>query len=103
MKRTIIVTLSVVLLTIVALFVFNKLASKKQVENLFAEAVKGYFEITISGSGELLPENSIDIKAPEISRGRDFHAADLKIQDLVPEGTVVKEGDYIATLDKTQF
>ncbi|MGB8490549.1 MAG: efflux RND transporter periplasmic adaptor subunit [Bacteroidales bacterium] len=103
MKRTIILTLSVAFLTITALIVFNKLASKKKSENLFAESVKGDFEIAISGSGELLPENSLDIKAPEISRGRDFHAADLKIQDLVPEGTIVNKGDYVATLDRTQF
>jgi HlyD family secretion protein len=102
MKRTII-TISVVVATIIGLFVFNKLASKKEGNNLFAEAIKGDFEIAISASGEILAENSVDIKAPEVSQGRDFHASNLKIQDMVPEGTEVKEGDYIATLDKTQF
>ena len=28
---------------------------------------------------------------------------DIKIQDLVPEGTEVKTGDFIATLDRTSF
>ena len=102
MKRTIIISLAVVA-ALTALFVFNKLVSKKDGDNLFTEAIKGDFEIAISASGEILPENSIDIKAPEVSMGRDFHAAELKIQDIVPEGTEVKEGDYIATLDKTQF
>jgi HlyD family secretion protein len=102
MKRTII-TITVVVATIIGLFVFNKLASKKEGNNLFAEAIKGDFEIAISASGEILAENSVDIKAPEVSQGRDFHASNLKIQDMVPEGTEVKEGDYIATLDKTQF
>jgi multidrug efflux pump subunit AcrA (membrane-fusion protein) len=102
MKRTIIISLAVVA-ALTALFVFNKLVSKKDGDNLFTEAIKGDFEIAISASGEILPENSIDIKAPEVSMGRDFHAAELKIQDIVPEGTEVKEGDYIATIDKTQF
>jgi HlyD family secretion protein len=103
MKRTVIITLGVVAIAIIALFVFNKLTSKKESDGLFAEVIKGDFEIAISASGEILAENSVEIKAPEISMGRDFHASDLKIQDLVPEGTEVKEGDYIATLDKTQF
>jgi multidrug efflux pump subunit AcrA (membrane-fusion protein) len=103
MKRTIIISLAVVAATLVAMFVINKLTSKKDGDHLFTEAIKGDFEIAISASGEILPENSIDIKAPEISMGRDFHAADLKISDMVPEGTEVKEGDYIATLDRTQF
>lgn len=102
MKRTIIIIISITA-ALVALFVFNKLASKKESNNLFTEAIKGDFEIAISASGEILAENSTDIKAPEVSRGRDFHASDLKIQDMVPEGTEVKEGDYIATLDRTQF
>jgi HlyD family secretion protein len=103
MKRTILITLGVVVVTIIALVVFNKLTSKKQGDGLFTEVAKGDFEIAITASGEILAENSVEIKAPEISMGRDFHASDLKIQDMVPEGTEVKEGDYIATLDKTQF
>lgn len=102
MKRTIIISLSLVA-ALTALFIFNKMVSKKDGDDLFTEAIKGDFEIAIAASGEILPENSIEIKAPEVSMGRDFHAADLKIQDIVPEGTEVKEGDYIATLDKTQF
>jgi multidrug efflux pump subunit AcrA (membrane-fusion protein) len=103
MKRTLIITIIVVASTLVAMFVINKLTTKTDDDHLFTEAEKGNFEISISASGEILAENSLDIKAPEISMGRDFHASDLKIQDIVPEGTEVKEGDYIATLDKTQF
>jgi multidrug efflux pump subunit AcrA (membrane-fusion protein) len=103
MKRTIIIALVVVSVTLIGLFVFNKLVSKKEGKDLFAEAIKGDFEIAISASGEIMAENSADIKAPEVSRGRDFHGSDLKIQDMVPEGTEVREGDYIATLDRTQF
>jgi HlyD family secretion protein len=103
MKRTITITLIVASATLIGLFVFNKIVSRKDGKDLFAEAAKGNFEIAISASGEIVPENSVDIKAPEVSRGRDFHGSELKIQDMVPEGTEVREGDYIATLDRTQF
>lgn len=36
-------------------------------------------------------------------RGSDMHAMDFKIQDIVPEGTYVSKGDYIAQLDKTSY
>ncbi len=103
MKRTLIITGIVFCVTIIALTLFNKLTSKKDNENLFAEVEMGDFEIAISSAGELLAENSTDIKAPEIAQGRDFHAQEIKITDLVAEGTEVQEGDYIATLDRTQF
>jgi len=103
MKRTILNTIAVVVVTFIALFVLNKLTTKKPGDNLFAEAIKGDFEISISAAGEIVPENSVDIKAPEVSRGRDFRASDLKITDIVAEGTEVKEGDYVATLDRTQY
>jgi HlyD family secretion protein len=35
--------------------------------------------------------------------GGDMHAAELKIQDIVPEGTIVKAGDYIAQLDRSSY
>jgi multidrug efflux pump subunit AcrA (membrane-fusion protein) len=104
MKRTVVITIIVALFAVIALFVFNSLSSKKDQNDLFAEVLRGDLEIAVTGSGELLAENSIDIKAPEIvRRGRDIRGANIKIQDLVSEGTVVKEGDYIATLDRTEF
>lgn len=100
-KKTVI-SITVVLGTIIALIIFNHAASSKDDGYNYAEAVKGIFEISVSSSGELVAENSVDIKAPEI-KGRDIQAADIKIQDIVPEGTMVQEGDYIATLDRTIF
>ena len=106
-----------VVLAIIALVVFNQKTSKRGKDNSYAEVKKGLFEIAVTNSGELIAEKSIDIKGPEIgmgsdrgggggrggSGGHDMHAMDLKIQDIVPEGTVVKEGDYIAQLDRSTY
>jgi hypothetical protein len=86
MKRTLIITGIVICFTIIALTLFNKLTSKKDSDNLFAEAEMGDFEIAISAAGELLAENSTDIKAPEIAQGRDFHARKSKLP-ISLEGT----------------
>jgi multidrug efflux pump subunit AcrA (membrane-fusion protein) len=101
-----------IILAIIALVVFNKMTSRKLNENSFTEVKSGVFDITVANSGELIAEKSIDIKGPEIQtgsmggqggRGNDMHAMDLKIQDIVPEGTIVNEGDYIAQLDRTSY
>jgi multidrug efflux pump subunit AcrA (membrane-fusion protein) len=101
-----------VLLAVIALIVFNRLTSKNINKNSFAEVKKGLFEITVTNSGELIAERSVEIKGPEIGMGSDhgpgggghgMHAMDLKIQDIVPEGTIVKEGDYIAQLDRSTY
>lgn len=103
MKKTLITTSIVVGISIIFLVIFIKLTSDKDKDFDFAQAREGYFEISISGSGELIAENSVDIKGPDIVRNRNFRASPLKIIDMVPEGTVVKKGDYIATLDRSGF
>jgi multidrug efflux pump subunit AcrA (membrane-fusion protein) len=103
MKRTIIVTGIVIVVAIIFLVVINKLTSKKDISNLFVESKRGQFDIVVTTTGELQAENSTDIRGPEFTQSRNIRVMDIKIQDLVPEGTEVKEGDFIATLDRTAF
>ena len=110
MKRIIII--GGVVAAIAALVVFNKITSRKDNFNSYIDVKKGLFEISVTNSGELIAEKSIDIKGPEIGMGSDrggpgrgfnMHAMDLKIQDIIPEGTLVKKGDYIAQLDRSSY
>ena len=103
MKRSIIITSIVAVLAIIVLIVIGRISKKKDVANLYAEAKKGQFEIIVSTTGELQAEKSTDITGPDFQQSRQIRAMDIKITDLVPEGTVVKQGDFIATLDRTSF
>jgi HlyD family secretion protein len=103
MKRTIIFTGIGIGFAFILLFVFNRIASKRNSPDSFATVKKGEFEIAISSTGELFAENSIDIKGPDFSNRRFVRSRNIKIQDLIPEGTVVRKGDYIATLDRTEL
>lgn len=115
MKRTIIITGIVAGLIIIAMVVFNKLVSRKDTATVYTEVMKGQFEITVSNSGDLEAEKSVDIMGPVIKqsnqnqgRGGDGHGGGMRLQsfkisDIVPEGTVVKEGEYIAQLDRTDY
>ncbi len=103
MKKSVIITGIVAVIAIIILIVIGKAAKNKDVANLYVEAKKGQFEIVVSTTGELQAENSADIKGPDFSQSRQIRAADIKITDMVPEGTQVKSGDFIATLDRTSF
>lgn len=112
MKRRIVI-FSSIFLALTALFVFNKLTSGKVEDNLFAEVKRGMFEISITNSGELLAEKSFDIAGPDLlgqgqrrgggRGGPQMYIMELKIQDIVAEGTVVRRGDYIAQLDRSAY
>lgn len=103
MKKTVIITGIVVVLAIIVLIIFNKVTSKNDVSNLYAESKRGQFDIVVTTTGELQAENSTDIRGPEFTRARNVRVMDIKIQDLVPEGTEVRTGDFIASLDRTSF
>lgn len=103
MKRVYIISGIVVLVSVLVLVVFNRLASERKTAALYTEVIKGDFEIALTTAGELKAENSVEIKGPEIAQRGDVRAEDLRIQDIVPEGTEVQEGDYIAQLDRSSF
>ena len=101
MKRTIIITSIVVLLAVIAMIVISKLTGKEDLSSIFAEVKRGDFEVVVTTTGELQAEVSTDIKGPEGLGSRNMRFGSIKISDLVPEGTEVKAGDYVATLDRS--
>ena len=103
MKKSIIITGVVAVVAIIVLIIIGRISKKKDIVNLYVEVKKGQFEILVSTTGELQAENSKDITGPDFTQSRQIRASDIKITDLVPEGTQVKAGDYIATLDRTSF
>jgi HlyD family secretion protein len=121
MKRTLIITGIIAAVIVIALVIFSRYISAKDKVSIFAEVKEGVFEIAVSNSGELVAEKSFDIMGPEISPGNDDHgpgqggrggshgghegmrAMHFKIQDIVPEGTIVKKGDYVAQIDRTDY
>lgn len=102
MKKTLIITGSIFAAFLV-LYIFNRVTSRDETIDFFTEVVKGEFEISVTTAGELMAEKSVDIKGPELAAGRDIRSTNIRIQDLIPEGTLVEEGDYIATLDRTEL
>lgn len=59
----------------------------------------GPFELSLNTKGEINGKNAVVINLPDIIKNRNLRIYNLKIKDLVPEGTILKKGDWVATLD----
>ena len=68
---------------------------------ILSEVKKGQFKVEITSSGELQALNSIEILGP--IEARRYRVGNFTIETMVDEGTVVKKGDFIASLDKTEL
>ncbi|HSH20884.1 MAG TPA: HlyD family efflux transporter periplasmic adaptor subunit, partial [Draconibacterium sp.] len=59
----------------------------------------GPFELALNIKGEVQGKNAVIISLPDELKRRDLRLYELKIKDMVEEGTEVKKGEWIATLD----
>ncbi len=99
MKKKTIIYLSAAAAVILIIIIIGASRSSKSVDQK-VKVKKGDFEIVVSVSGELVAPNSVNITGPTELQSRNMRGVnDIKIQDLVPEGTMVDSGDYVATLD----
>ncbi len=66
---------------------------------LVTRVKRGDFTVTVSSTGELRAPKYVKIRGPDnAAQAGEFQ---FKIATIVPEGTVVKEGDLVATLDRS--
>jgi HlyD family secretion protein len=66
---------------------------------LVARVKRGPFAVTVTTSGELRARRFVQITAPPTAQQAGFWQ--MRIATLVPEGTVVKQGDVVAELDRS--
>ncbi len=69
--------------------------------SIFVSPKTGDFHVTVTTSGELRAKNSIKIRGPQ--GAREIQLWNLTIQNLVPEGTIVSKGDFVAELDRSEI
>ncbi len=104
MKKRILIPTLVIAGIAIAVIVYSATSNKENLDQLEVEVLKGDFEVLVSTTGELQAENSVEITAPtELRTSRSIRYAQIKIQDLVQEGTVVDSGDYVALLDRSEL
>ena len=97
-KTTLIVIGVIVLITAIVFFLFSK---PKKNAPITAKVKWGTFPIEVTTMGELIAKSSEKIYGPQGLRQIQIWQA--KIQDIIPDGTVVDSGQYVATLDRTEI
>ena len=102
MKRKTILAIAIPVTLIVALVLYSVLSGKEKEIVLETEVEQGAFEIAVMVTGELQAIRETEIKAPSQLRSRNLRIRSVKIQDLIPEGTVVDSGQWVATLDRSE-
>lgn len=87
-------------LLLILFLLYSALKPGSNENEITVEVSEGDFEITVFTTGELEAKNAVSIDGPTTLR--QFNIWQIKISDLIPEGSVVKKGDYVAALDKTE-
>lgn len=101
MKRRNLLIGAGVLLVLLVGYYFIKDKSDAKSADVLTEVRKGEFRVEIETTGELEAKNSVKILGP--SGLRNFQIWQVTIQNIVDEGTLVKKGDWVATLDRSEF
>ncbi|MBM3403617.1 MAG: HlyD family efflux transporter periplasmic adaptor subunit [Bacteroidetes bacterium] len=86
---------------ILAIILYFSFAGRSKEQEITVKAKKGQFAIEVTTTGELIAKRSEKIYGPEGLR--QIQIWQVKIQDIIPDGTVVDSGDFVATLDRTEI
>ncbi|TVR41259.1 MAG: HlyD family efflux transporter periplasmic adaptor subunit [Bacteroidia bacterium] len=100
MKYKRIILISLAILIVGGLWYFLR-GEAQTFEAIKVPVLRGDFEINVYTSGELEAKNSENIQGPQGLRLVGIWNA--QIAELIPEGTVVQAGDWVATLDRTEI
>jgi len=102
MKRRTLLAIVIPVAVILALVLYSVLSGKEKEVILETVVEQGPFEIAVMVTGELQAIRETEIQAPSQLRSRNLRIRSVMIQDLIPEGTVVDSGDWVATLDRSE-
>ena len=84
-----------------ALIVYYFATHESENEPVVVKVEEGAFEMVVLSMGELEALVSMDINVPELMMNLPWtlRIYQLPISDIVKEGTIVKKGDYVASLN----
>ncbi|RAV98831.1 efflux RND transporter periplasmic adaptor subunit [Pseudochryseolinea flava] len=100
-KKNLIIGASALVVVILVLLFYFRNKQAGAAEALMATVKRGPFKVEIETTGELEAKNSVKILGP--TQLRDFRIWNVTIQNIIDEGTVVKKGEWVATLDRSEF
>jgi len=96
-KKNIIIS-SIIIIVLALSWIFYPKAADKSA--IVSKVNSGEFIISVTTTGELDAKNSTEIKGPSNLQSIQIWS-EIKLENLVDEGTIVDSGDFIGSLDKT--
>lgn len=98
-KLWVILAVTGLIVIIGASFLFDDPA--EETAELIVQPEVGDFQVSVTATGELQAKNSVQIYGP--SSARQVQIYEMKILRLIPEGTLVNKGDFVAELDQSEL
>lgn len=96
-KKTLLIIAAIILALSIGWYFYP---SSTNSSAIISKVDSGEFIISVTTTGELDAKNSTEINGPRNLQSVEIWA-EIKIDNIVEEGTIVDSGDYIASLDKT--
>ncbi len=100
-KRFVVIALVIVAVLASAYFFLGEQGTQEEIIDVTTEVTRGDLQIEVTTTGELQAKNSVQIMGPDgLRQARIWQ---VKLEEIVPEGTVVKKGDFVASLDRSEI
>ncbi len=99
--RLVVIFIAIIIVFAVGWRWLRPLIDQKESTELTTRVRRGEFKVKVTATGELQAKRSEKIRGPQGMRIVGIWQTN--INDMVPEGTVVKAGDYVASLDRTEL
>nr|WKN39077.1 HlyD family efflux transporter periplasmic adaptor subunit [Tunicatimonas sp. TK19036] len=95
------IPLAIIALLVAGYFFFFNETSAEEGVDITTKVKRDNLQIDVTVSGELEAKNSVQMMGPNGLRRARLWA--VKIENIIPEGTVVKQGDWVAQLDASEL
>lgn len=82
-------------------WIFGGSGSEEINKTMITKVIKGNLPIEVIATGELKALNSQNIFAPSLLRS--LGVSQIKISNMAAEGTILKKGDFVASLDPSEI
>ena len=90
-----------ILILLIGYWIFKPTNADGISKSMITKVIKGDLPIEVIATGELKAKNSQKIYAPSLLRS--LGVSQIKISSMADEGTILKEGDFVASLDPSEI
>lgn len=101
-RKNVLILLGMLVILIGVVWYFSS-STQSDDNAIVVKAKKGSFVIDVVTTGELEARSSEDIMGPNSVGMRNARVWQLRIEDIIPDGTVVDSGQWVATLDRSDL